>query len=209
MAELPEIYSEITLLIRNKNFIILPESFYNEDVNEIFKLSYTLPENETVWVDKSEQNMGIAYAINTGLIQLIIAKFPRVKIHHEATVIISKLYKEVNFKHPRILITINNESLIIFAINEGDLLLCNSYSVSSNDDIFYFVMLAVEQLHFIPSEMELVILGEPPARNEIFELFKNYINEINIWMEEYQTDHQIITTESLSHSFALQTLVCE
>ncbi len=209
LGELPEIYSEITLLIRNKNFITLPENFYNEDLSEIFKLSYTLFPNETVWLDKSEQNIGIAYAIDKSLIDLIVAKFPRVKIHHEAKVILSKLYKEVNFKQPRILITINTENLIIFAISEGELMLCNSYPVKSNDDIFYFVMLAVEQLHFIPSETELVILGEPPARIEMFELFKNYINEINIWLEEYQTDPQIINTESLAHSFALQTLVCE
>ena len=139
LGELPEIYSEITLLIRNKNFITLPENFYNEDLSEIFKLSYTLFPNETVWLDKSEQNIGIAYAIDKSLIDLIVAKFPRVKIHHEATVILSKLYKEVNFKQPRILITINTENLIIFAINEGELMLCNSYAVKSNDDIFYFL----------------------------------------------------------------------
>ncbi len=209
MAGLPEIYSEIILLIRNKNFITIPESYTTTDVSQFFTLSYRLGENEKMWVDKSEQNIDIAYAIDTSLTDLIIAKFPRLKIRHEASVIVSKLLKEVNFKQARIFISINNKNLIILAINEGKLLLCNSYSVKSNDDIFYFVMLAIEQLQYVASETELIILGEPPNRAEMFDLFKNYINEINIWLEEYQTDKQVPSSESLLQSFALQTLICE
>ncbi len=209
LTELPEIYSDITLLIRNKNFITIPESFYASDISEIYKLSYNLPENDSVWLDKSEYNIGIAYSVEISLADSMAVKFSRLKIKHEATVILSKLFREVNFKQSRILISINNGNLIIYAINEGKLVLCNLYSTKANDDIFYFVMLAIEQLHFLPGETELVILGEPPNRNELFELFKNYINEINIWLEDYQTDPDLKNASVLSHSFALQTLICE
>ena len=184
LADLPEIYSDITLLIRNNNFITIPESFYSSDISEIYKLSYNLPDSERVWLDKSDYNIGIAYGVEIGLADSIAAKFSRLKIKHEATVILSKLFREVNFKQSRILISLNQETLIIYAINEGKLVLCNLYYTKANDDIFYFVMLAIEQLHLLPGETELVILGEPPNRTELFELFKNYINEINIWLED-------------------------
>ena len=70
-------------------------------------------------------------------------------------------------------------------------------------------MLTVEQLHFLPGETELVILGEPPSRNVIFDLFKNYIHEINIWLEEYKVEDEINNEPLLARSFVLQTLVCE
>lgn len=209
LAELPEIYSDITLLIRKKDFITVPESYYSENLDELFKLSYNLPEEDKILLDKLEYGLGAAYAIDKSLADAIITKFPRVNIRPEATVILKKLFKEVNFRQSRILISINNGNLIIYAINEGKLLLCNSFQAKSNDDIFYFVMLTVEQLHFLPAETELVILGEPPLRSEIFELFKNYIKEINIWMEEYQIDQDVKNTKVLSQSFALQVLVCE
>ncbi|MFM9944654.1 MAG: DUF3822 family protein [Bacteroidia bacterium] len=209
LVELPEIYSDVTLLIRKKDFITLPESFFTSNISEIYKLNYIISEGDRVWLDKLDNGLGIAYAIDVAIADVTAAKFPRIKIIHEATVILKKLFKEVNFKEPKIIISINTGSLIIYAIKDGKLLICNSFQAKSNDDIFYFVMLTVEQLHFLPAETELVILGEPPMRAEIFELFKNYIKEINIWMEDYQFSPEIKNTELLAYSFALQTLICE
>ncbi len=209
LAELPEIYSDITLLVSKKDFITIPENFYEVDISELFKLSYNLADEDTIGLDKSDYGIGIGYALNTDIANLITTKFPRVKIRHEANVVLKKLFKEVNFKQPRILISINKDTLILIAITDGNLVLCNSYKAKTNDDIFYFVMLAVEQLNFIPAETELVILGEPPSRTEIFELFKNYIREINIWMEELIVSDKLSNTELLSNSFALQVLICE
>ncbi len=109
------------------------------------------------------------YALDFRLTDLIISKFPRVKIYNEATIILKKIYHEIGLKQPRILISINTDKLLLFGINDGKLNLCNSFPIKSIDDIFYFVMLSIEQLHFLPSETELVILGEPPIRIEIFD----------------------------------------
>ena len=209
LAELPDIYSDMNLLIRKKDFITVPENFHDTNDNNLFKLSYNQRAEDKLWTDKSDQGIEIVYAVEIGLVDCICTKFPRIRIRNEVSVILSKLFKEVNFKRPHILISVNDWHLIIYAINEGKLQLCNAFQAKSYDDIFYFVMLTVEQLHFLPGETDLIILGEPPARNDIFELFSNYIKEINIWLEEYKTDDEIKNEHLLSHSFALQTLVCE
>jgi hypothetical protein len=209
LTELPEIYSDMTLLVSKQNFITIPENFYEVEFSDLFKLNYNLADEDTIGLDKSDYGIGIVYALNKDIANLITTKFPRVKIRHEANVLLKKLFKEVNFKQPRILISINNDILILMAISDGNLILCNSYQTKTNDDIFYFVLLALEQLNFIPAETELVILGEPPSRTEIFELFKNYIREINIWMEELKVSDKIANTALLSNSFALQVLICE
>lgn len=209
LAKFPEIYSEITLLICKKDFITVPESFYSENISDFFKLSYTINNGENIMLDESDYSIGIGYKLENSLVDLIKSKFPRIKLRHEASVILKKLFKEVNFKQPRILFSINQDNLIIFAINNGNLVLCNSYQAKTNDDIFYFVMLTVEQLNFLPGETELIILGEPPNRVQIFDLFKNYIQEINIWIEEYKMSSKLENSELLLHNFALQSVLCE
>ncbi len=209
LDKLPEIYSDITVIIRRKPFITIPETYYTSDLNELFKLSYELPELDKIYLDKTESGIGIGYVMDPNIQTLIASKFTRATFTHEASVILKKLYKEVNFKHPRILISIHDGTLILFAINNTELVLCNYYQAKTNDDVFYFVMLVAEQLHFLPSETELIILGEPKNRNEIFDLFKNYIKDINIWVENYRMSDEIKHADLLSHSFALQALVCE
>jgi len=208
LNQLPDIYSETTLLVCNNNFVTIPEIFYDESIDDIFKLNYEISINDKVCFDKLEYGIGVGYTLNSNFDKLVSHKFPRIIIKHEASIVLKKLYKEVNFKHSKILISINEQTLIIYAIHHSNILLCNKYEILTIDDIFYFVMLAMEQLQILPAESELIILGEPPNREEIFEIFKNYIKEINIWLEEYQIEN-INNSELLSHFFALQTLVCE
>ncbi len=209
LEKLPEIYTNITVLIRRKPFISVPENFYSANLSDIYKLSHEWPESEELYLDKSDNGIGIAYFLDPTFVSLVTAKFQRVTFQHEASVILKKLYKEVNFKQPRILFSINNETLIIFAINNAQLVLCNTYQAKTNDDVFYFVMLIFEQLHFLPGETELVILGEPPNRTELFDLFKNYIKDINLWIENYTISEDIKQPHLLAHTFAVQAMLCE
>jgi len=209
LVEMPLIYSDVDLLIRKKDFILIPEDHYKTGLEDLFLLSYNLPAEDEICLDKTENGIGIVYASDHSLMDALKDKFPRIKVRNEVTLVLSKLFKEINFKQSRILISINDGHLIIYAINDGKLELCNPYLTRSSDDIFYFVMLAIEQLHFLPAETELVILGEPKDRKEIFDLFKNYVREINIWLEEYQLDEDVNNDILIKHSFALQIMACE
>lgn len=208
LKELPEIYSEVSLLISNADFITIPESFLESDINKIFALSYNLNYDFVLNTDKTELGICIVYPIDISLVNLIKKKFTRINIQNESSIIIRKIFKEINLKKSIIFITINSEKLNLYVIKENILQLCNSYFVKSLDDVFYFVMLTIEQLHLQPDETELVILGEPPDRKAIFELFKNYIKEINIWLEEYKFISNTGTNQKIESSFALQQLIC-
>lgn len=208
LNRLPEIFSEVHLLIRDKDFITIPESYFHENLESLFALSYVCDAEDEIRLDKTEHKIGVAYAVNKAHCRLIEEHYPRVKVRHETTVVLGQLYSEVNLKESRILISINHGRLNIYILNQGKLLLCNSFVVKSNDDIFYFVMLCIEQLHLVASQTEMVILGEPPSRDEIFDLFKNYIQEINIWIEDYHIEEDIKNFELMQSSFPLQLLVC-
>lgn len=209
LEQMPLIYSEVNLLICKKDLILIPENQFKMPLEPLFGLSYNLPAEDELCLDKTENGIGVVYTADYGLLDTLRSKFPRIRVRNEVTVVLTKLFKEINFKQPRILISMNDGHFILYAIKDGQLQLCNPYYTRTNDDIFYFVMLAVEQLHFLPAETEFVLLGEPYKRQEVFDLFKNYIKVINIWMEEYQLDSDVKNDILLKHSFALQALICE
>lgn len=208
LDELPEVYADVNLLVRKTDFITIPEDFFEVDFNKIYSLSYLLNDDFILNIDKTDYGVGIVYPIEKLYFDLIISKFSRVMVCSEASLILKKIFKVVNFQKPKILISLNQEKLIVFVVKDNKLQLCNPYITKSDDDTFYYVMLAIEQLHLQPEDTELVILGEPPHRKAIFELFKNYINEINIWLEEYNSPNLFQNKQIIDRSFALQQLLC-
>ena len=209
LNKLPEIYSKVNLIMSRKDFITIPEEFFTTNLESLYGLSYDIPEGSKILIDKSEQGFGVVYSVNPDLVEAIENKFTRLTTQHEISVILSRLYSEVSFKLPCIYLSINNGHLILTAVNEGKLQLCNSFRAKTEDDIFYFVMLTVEQLTFLPAETELVILGEPIREKELKTLFKNYIREIRSWKDTYTLDLSIKNASILEQSFALQSLICE
>ncbi|NUM32380.1 MAG: DUF3822 family protein [Bacteroidetes bacterium] len=207
LTELPDIYSEINLLLRRKNFITIPEQFYDEDIDKIYSLSYNLAEEDFLNIDKTDFGIGVVYQVDRVFAEKIKNKFSRVLLQNEVSLVLNKIFK-TNINKSKIFITKNDEQLNIYIVNNGKLMLCNPYITKSNDDTFYFVMLAIEQLHLMPEETELIILGEPPNRKAIFDLFKNYINEINIWLEDYNCDSTVFNKDIIEKSYPLQLLVC-
>ena len=208
LGAMPEIYTRVELLVRKKDFIIIPEEYFETDWQELFTLNHTLPAGETLFLDKTEHRLGVVYPVNTALLDLILGKFSRLHRQSEVSILIARLYREVNFQLPRIFLSVNSGHLILLAVNEGKLLLCNGYRAKSMQEVFYFVMLAVEQLKFLPAETELVLLGEPAEEREIIDLFKNYLRDNSVWKEDYQIDAGL-DPSPISRSFALQTRVCE
>jgi len=209
LSELPDIYSDVLLLARKTNFIILPEIYYQTDYKDLYTLNHILQNNEALYLDKSDHGFGILYSMDMDLLTLIRNKFLRIMQRSEVSVILSKIYKEINFRLPQIFITINKENLLIIAVNDGTLQLCNSYQAQNTDEIFYFVMLAIEQLQFLPTETELVFLGKPFLLNDLKELFKNYIQKIRTWEETFRGEENLINQNMIENSFALQSLLCE
>lgn len=206
---MPDIYADVILLVRKKNFIILPEIYYQSEWIDFFTLSHNLQAREELCIDKSDHGFGIVYAMDLDFMSVINSKYLRVNRRNEVTVILSKIFKEINLRQPQIFISIDQGNLLVLAVNEGKLQLCNAYQVHNTDEIFYFVMLAIEQLQFLPAETELVILGKPVLKDALKELFKNYIQEIRIWSEPYRIEPGLMEEALIDNSFAMQTILCE
>lgn len=209
LGNLPEIYSNIRCCLRNRDFVVLPEEFYNTDYSEVFGLSYELGINQQFFLDKLEFRTGILYSDDAEIQKVLKTKFPRVKIQHEAGLILSKVYKDLGSKGSGVYLAVNDGSIIIICSKDKKVQLCNQFQAKTVHEIFYFVMLVYEQFHLLPSEDELIILGNPSIKTELNELVKQYIRGITYYSEDYRCESEVTSALSLKQSFAMQLLVCE
>lgn len=209
LGNLPEVFSEIKCCIRNKEFILIPEEYFNEDHSEIFKLSYDLALNQNLFLDKLDHKIGVLYKNEVEIHNLFKAKFPRINIHHETTLILSKIYKEFNSSGSDVYLSVNEDSILLVCVKEKQLVLCNLYQAKTVHEIFYFVMLVYEQFHLNANEIGLTILGNPCNKAELYELLSQYIRSISFRNEELRFADGVSSAASLNQSFAMQLMVCE
>jgi len=209
LGNLPEVFSEINCCIRNKEFVLIPEEYFNEDYSEIFKLSYDLALDQNLFLDKLDHRIGVLYKDEVEIHNLFKAKFPRINIHHEATLILSKIYKELNSAGSGVYLSVNEYSILLVCVKEKKLVLCNMYQAKTVHEIFYLIMLVYEQFHLNASEIGLTILGIPYNKAELYELLSQYIRSISYRSEELRFADGVSSVASLNQSFALQLMVCE
>lgn len=65
--------------------------------------------------------------------------------------------------------------LLIRVYSAQNLLLANRFSIDSKDDIFYFIMLAVEQLQIDINKVHFELIGHDEEYEELKRMFSNYL----------------------------------
>ena len=209
LTNLPEVYSQIHCCLSQSAFIVIPEEFFEQDHQALFSLSYEIKKGQQLFLDKLDKGIGILYADDAQIHGSLLSKYPRINIKHEAGIVLSKIQKELVNIEEMVYLSVNEESILILCVRDKKIKLCNGYQTKSIHEIFYFVMLVYEQFHFVPSETELTILGEPKGKAELNELLQQYIRKINYRTEQSAFESGVSSKFSLNRSFATQLLVCE
>jgi hypothetical protein len=72
------------------------------------------------------------------------------------------------------------QKLRLVCIKDGKLQLANSYTIENNDDLFYFIMLVVEQLEMEAESLYIETVCTKGKHEDYLVLFKNYLPSINL-----------------------------
>lgn len=67
------------------------------------------------------------------------------------------------------------DQLLIRVYSAQNLLLANRFHIDSKDDIFYFIMLAVEQLSIDINKVHFELIGDAEQFDELKKMFANYL----------------------------------
>lgn len=105
-------------------------------------------------------------------------------------------YKKGLSQSNSVYLTLNQNYLIIRAYSAQKLILANRFAVESSDDIFYFVMFALEQLQLDLPKVHFEFIGEDQAYEELKQLFQNYLPML-LHIPNVQLDEDSLPPEQL------------
>ena len=97
----------------------------------------------------------------------------------------------------------SENKLNVVCIKEGKLHLANTYAIENNDDLFYFIMLVVEQLNLEPATLHIETICSKGKHEDYLVLFKNYLPAIRL------TDSKAIMHNPVSAQYVVPMFLAE
>ncbi|MBR2369212.1 MAG: DUF3822 family protein [Paludibacteraceae bacterium] len=167
------------IYIDNPYYTIIPKEIADKDICiSAFKLNF--PEINSNHIIMSEDidrhNMISTFGIHKGLYDFIKKQFPLHKIHHYS---LSNMVKSIehskNSGSKEVWANVSNNSIFINLVDNGKLLLTNSFNVKKPTDSLYYIGSVYEQFNLSTKNTELYFCGD----NEHFSLLKKHISLSN------------------------------
>lgn len=86
-----------------------------------------------------------------------------------------------------------NDEVTIWAWRDGQFVLANRYAADNEDELFYYVMLVVEQLELPANDIHFALLGTRTQHTAYHSLFQNYLSPLHLSNLEQGSDATIHT----------------
>lgn len=180
--ELQENFSDVTIIYATKLYSLVPSPLFDEKMaSEYLKLNSKILANDFVAYDSLENNdLTIVYIPYVNINNYLFERFGNFKYFHSTTLLLKYILNiEKHSKKPKIHINVDVDLFDIIIINEGELLLCNTYEFKTPEDFIYYVLFCLEQLKFNPETIECILSGHINSSDSNYNILYTYIRHIS------------------------------
>jgi len=176
---LGDVKTSIKILFYNKNTIIVPNAFYNEEKKrDILEFNLILDKNDIVLSNKLRNNDYNIFSINNDLFKFLNTKFSNSVIYNQASVIINESTLNLVKDKTKIIIDSNSNFIDATLIEKGNLKFKNTFEYKTITDFVFFVLNIYDKFELQPEKVEIYISGKITSISDEVLLLKNYIKKI-------------------------------
>lgn len=170
----------IDIYIDNPYYNLIPQEIGNKDICiSAFKLSYPdICIDHLIMAEEIEKlNIISAFGIHNGLYEFIKTHFPIHNIHHYCINGVIKSLEHSRFNSSKEVWGILSDNLLtINLVDNGKLLLSNSFKINKPTDTLYYIGSVYEQYNLPIKTTELIFCGD----DSHYDVLKRHISNSNI-----------------------------
>jgi len=191
LAEIQKVYAEETiiaeatqvkLIFDNALYSFVPAPLFKEEnASDYLKFNTKILKTDFI----AHEEIGSTGIINvyipyTNIINFFFEKFGEFEYQHLNTVLVENLLALSKTDRPQIFAHIKNKQFDLVVIENGELLLCNSFSFTEKEDFLYYILFTAEQLNMNPESFRLILLGAISKASPLFKIAFEYIKYIEL-----------------------------
>lgn len=179
-------FDEVEILHKNNLNTLVPNEFFNEAVLGSY-LQYNVKVFPTDFFASDElvtikaNNVYVPYvAFNN----YFIDKFGSFTYKHIFTPLIEYASSQSSKDEQKIWLYKSDETLVILAFKNNELMFFNSFDMQSKEDLIYYVLFVFEQLQLEPSKETVHLFGQFDIEDEYYTILYQYINKVEVLNHE-------------------------
>lgn len=176
-----EIFSNVSLTWVGSPFLCYPSQFTStNDQRKLFITNHKLKSTDKLLNGSLNTDISVSYSVDYQLLEVAKKRFPNMVYRHEIESLFKYIQSDVK-PTGSYLVLDQNESHSLMLVKVGDeYKLINQYDSKELADVFYFTMLAIEQLDLNIETLQLLWMnpGQPEIFDGVKSMFSNYIQHI-------------------------------
>ncbi|MDT0644371.1 DUF3822 family protein [Zunongwangia sp. F363] len=211
LQEIETVYKEEPLLSQHINNVILLFSnslstlvpsplFQEENASNYLKFNTKILKTDFIAYDElKEHEMVNVYIPYANVINYFFEKYGEFEYKHTSSILLEELLK-LPSQETKMYIYNREKEYDLVVIDDGKLLLCNTFSYETKEDFLYYILFTAEQLNLDPLEFQLLLFGDISKDSDFYEIAYNYIKNIDFlpvfFPFEYHEDTEKPSRES-------------
>lgn len=180
---LNQIFAHVSLTFQGNSFVCSPPIFSsNEQKEMVFKANHQLKKGEKLLEGSISNEISVLYAAEDSSFSILKNAYPSLSYSHELETALQYLTDEIQPVGAHILLKQTRSNLLLIASDGKNLLLANQFNSQNMEDVFYYTMLAVEQLEMDIEQTTLSWCSNTQfvASGDAVGLFEHYIKNVKV-----------------------------
>ncbi len=174
---------EVSIIYANTTYTLVPDSLFDKNrLSEYLKFNSKILSGDYLAYDTlALQKLHIVYVPFININNYLFETFGSFQYYHAATILLQYvLEKEPSNSTTRAYIQVYTNHFDLVILKDGALVLCNSYTYRTPEDLAYYVLFALEQLDLTADVIETKVLGDIEENDPNFAMLYTYIRNIAV-----------------------------
>ncbi len=179
---LKKTFSNVVVIHKNELCTLVPKALFSEDnLADYLKFNNKILSTDFITYDTIKSNDSVVvYVPYININNFLFDRFGEFIYKHYSSVLIEHLLSsEKHSEKPKMFVDVNKHDFEITVIENGRLLLYNSFEYHTKEDFIYYILFTTEQLNLNPESLELVLLGDINPDQEFYSIVYKYIRFVS------------------------------
>lgn len=181
-TDLQQDFSNIHVVYVNDLATIVPKALFNEDLlADYLKFNSKILKSDFIAYDSIDINDSVTvYVPYVNINNFIYDTFGSFTYNHISSILIEKILQiEKHEENSKLYVNVSKEHFDLVVVDNGKLILYNTFDYSSKEDFIYYILFTLEQLKLNPEKIKLIFIGDIEKDSELYAIAFKYIRHIS------------------------------
>ena len=171
-------FEKVNVAVLNAEFTILPEA-YKLDLEEKSYLTFSTGNLQLKNTFHHRiLDFRFCYGMDAELLSDLEKVFSHASIRHAGAVNLHLFFNHFSLQNSDVFLALGDSCMEIMIKKQNKLIFYNVYKYSSNEDVLYYLLFAVEQYELNPLTVKLAIASQLGIQSDLHKTISKYIKQV-------------------------------